>query len=85
MDIPRILNITESAHRIHNPLTPNKLATLARRCVLKPGTPVLDLGCGSGDVVHRARDHGIIGTGIDMDQLFTEEAKLRAVELGALR
>lgn len=35
MDIPRIFNITESAHRIHNPITPEKLATLgaARRCV----------------------------------------------------
>jgi hypothetical protein len=33
MDIPRIFNITESAHRIHNPITPEKLATLraARR------------------------------------------------------
>ena len=29
-----------------------------------------------------ARDHGVIGTGIDMSQLFTEQAKLRAVELG---
>ena len=29
-----------------------------------------------------ARDHGIIGTGIDMSQLFTEQAKLRADELG---
>ncbi|MBP1596828.1 MAG: hypothetical protein H6Q05_2205, partial [Acidobacteria bacterium] len=27
MDIPRIFNITESAHRIHNPFTPEKLAT----------------------------------------------------------
>ncbi|HNR14762.1 MAG TPA: SAM-dependent methyltransferase, partial [Thermodesulfobacteriota bacterium] len=25
MDIPRIFNITESAHRIHNPFTPEKL------------------------------------------------------------
>ena len=28
MDIPRLFNITESAHRIHNPITPEKLATL---------------------------------------------------------
>ncbi|MGE5360152.1 MAG: SAM-dependent methyltransferase, partial [Bacteroidales bacterium] len=28
------------------------------------------------------RDHGIIGTGIDMSQLFTEQAKRRAQELG---
>ncbi|HNZ28916.1 MAG TPA: SAM-dependent methyltransferase, partial [Candidatus Goldiibacteriota bacterium] len=25
MDIPRIFNISESAHRIHNPFTPEKL------------------------------------------------------------
>ena len=28
MDIPRIFNISESAHRIHNPFTPDKFATL---------------------------------------------------------
>jgi SAM-dependent methyltransferase len=29
-----------------------------------------------------ARDYGVIGTGIDMSQLFTEQAQLRAEELG---
>jgi SAM-dependent methyltransferase len=29
-----------------------------------------------------ARDYGIVGTGIDMSQLFSEQAKLRAQELG---
>jgi len=33
VDIPRIFNITESAHRIHNPITPEKLATLGAACV----------------------------------------------------
>jgi hypothetical protein len=28
MGISRIFNITESAHRLHNPFTPEKLATL---------------------------------------------------------
>ena len=28
MDIPRIFTITESAHRIHNPITADKLASL---------------------------------------------------------
>jgi len=83
MDIPRIFNITESAHRIHNPITPEKLATLGAALRLEPGTRVLDLGSGSGEMLCTwARDHGIIGTGIDMSQLFTEQAKLRAVELG---
>ena len=83
VDIPRIFNITESAHRIHNPFTPEKLATLGAALRLEPGTRVLDLGSGSGEMLCTwARDYGIRGAGIDMSQLFTEQAKLRADELG---
>jgi len=83
MDIPRIFNITESAHRIHNPITPEKLATLGTALRLGSGARVLDLGSGSGEMLCTwARDHGIIGTGIDMSRLFTEQAKRRAEELG---
>jgi SAM-dependent methyltransferase len=82
MDIPRIFNITESAHRIHNPFTPEKLATLGEALRLAPGTRVLDLGSGSGEMLCTwARDFGIIGTGIDLSQLFSEQAKRRAEEL----
>ncbi len=83
MDIPRIFNITESAHRIHNPFTSEKLATLGAALRLETGTRVLDLGSGSGEMLCTwARDHGVIGTGIDMSRLFTEQAKRRAEELG---
>ena len=83
MDIPRIFNITESAHRIHNPFTPEKFATLGAALRLKSGIRVLDLGSGSGEMLCTwARDHGVIGTGIDMSKLFTEQAKIRAEELG---
>ena len=83
VDIPRIFNITESAHRIHNPITPEKLATLGAALRLESGALVLDLGSGSGEMLCTwARDYGIIGIGIDMSQLFTEQAKLRAGELG---
>ena len=83
MDIPRIFNITESAHRIHNPITPEKLATLGAALRLESGARMLDLGSGSGEMLCTwARDHGVNGTGIDMSRLFTEQAKLRAVELG---
>jgi SAM-dependent methyltransferase len=82
VDIPRIFNITESAHRIHNPFTPEKLATLGEALRLKRGTRVLDLGSGSGEMLCTwARDWGIIGTGIDMSRLFSEQAKLRSEEL----
>ena len=83
MDIPRIFNITESAHRIHNPFTPEKLATLGAALRLEAGTRVLDLGSGSGEMLCTwARDYGISGVGIDMSRLFSEQAKLRAAELG---
>lgn len=83
MDIPRIFTITESAHRIHNPFTPEQLVTLGSALRLEPGTRVLDLGSGSGEMLCTwARDHGTVGTGVDMSQLFTEQAKRRAEELG---
>ncbi|NLI79012.1 MAG: class I SAM-dependent methyltransferase [Candidatus Riflebacteria bacterium] len=83
MDIPRIFTITESAHRIHNPITPEKLATLGAALRLDPGARVLDLGSGSGEMLCTwARDHGIVGTGVDLSPVFTEQAKRRAEELG---
>lgn len=83
MDIPRIFNITESAHRIHNPFTPEKYAALGAALRMKKGARVLDLGSGSGEMLCTwARDYGIVGTGVDMSGLFTEKAKLRAAELG---
>ena len=82
MDIPRIFNITESAHRIHNPFTSEKLATLGAVLRLEAETRVLDLGSGSGEMLCTwARDYKITGTGIDMSQLFSERAKRRAQEL----
>jgi precorrin-6B methylase 2 len=83
VDIPRIFTISESAHRIHNPITPEKLATLGAALRLESGARVLDLGSGSGEMLCTwARDHGITGTGIDKSRLFTEQAKRRAAELG---
>ena len=83
MDIPRLFNITESAHRIHNPFTPGKFATLGAALRLEPEDRVLDLACGSGEMLCTwARDYGIVGTGVDMSQLFSAQAKRRAEALG---
>lgn len=38
MDIPRIFTISESEHRIHNPFTEEKYATLGRVLRMKPGS-----------------------------------------------
>ncbi|UYO47181.1 class I SAM-dependent methyltransferase [Rhodopseudomonas palustris] len=83
MDIPRIFTVSESAHRIHNPFTAEKLAALGASLRMEPGTRVLDLGSGSGEMLCTwARDHGVSGAGIDMSPLFTAQAQLRARELG---
>ncbi|MDD4617244.1 MAG: methyltransferase domain-containing protein [Alphaproteobacteria bacterium] len=82
MDIPRIFNIMESAHRIHNPFTPEKLASLGAALRLQSESRILDLGCGSGEMLCTwARDYGIGGVGVDMSPLFVEQAKARAREL----
>lgn len=86
MDIPIIFNIMESAHRIHNPFTADKFATLGAALRLEPDAQVLDLGSGSGEMLCTwARDYGISGTGVDMSALFTAQAKQRAEELGVAR
>lgn len=83
MDIPRIFPIRESSHRIHNPFTPAKLATLGEALPLTPSTVVLDLASGSGEMLCTwARDHGIRGTGVDLSTVFTRQARARAIELG---
>lgn len=43
MDIPRIFTISESEHRIHNPFTAEKYATLGRVLRLVPEMHILDL------------------------------------------
>ncbi|MFF5722876.1 SAM-dependent methyltransferase [[Kitasatospora] papulosa] len=83
MDLPRIFTVRERSHRIHNPFTPGKLAILGQALHLAPGTRVLDLASGSGEMLCTwARDHGVTGTGVDISTVFTEEARARAAELG---
>lgn len=83
MDLPRIFTIRERSHRIHNPFTSGKLADLGRALHLTPGTRVLDLASGSGEMLCTwARDHHVVGTGVDISTVFTDEARARATELG---
>ena len=81
-DLPQRFVIRESSHRIHNAFTSEKLATLGRALYLSPGTSVLDLACGSGEMLCTwARDHRLTGTGVDISTAFIGAARARAIEL----
>jgi SAM-dependent methyltransferase len=83
VDLPRSFTIRESSHRIHNPFTSDKLATLGQALNLPPGTQLLDLACGTGEMLCTwARDHRVTGTGVDISTVFVAAACARAIELG---
>ncbi|WP_200213727.1 methyltransferase domain-containing protein [Micromonospora coerulea] len=83
MDLPRSFVIREGDLRILNPFDAGKLATLGRALKLRPGTSVLDLCSGKGELLCTwARDHGVVGTGVDISTSFTAAARGRAAELG---
>lgn len=82
-DLPREFVIRERHHRIHNPFGEDKLAVLGRALRLRPGDRVLDLACGSDELLCTwARDHGTTGTGVDLSSDFVATAAARAEELG---
>lgn len=79
----RLFSIRESGHRIHNPVTEQQLARFGAALDLRPGARLLDLACGSGELLTTwARDHGVTGTGVDLNPDFVAAGRRRAVELG---
>lgn len=83
MDALRHHTIREHSHRILDPFTDQQLATLGQALHLPPGATVLDLACGKGELLCTwARDHGTVGTGVDLNPAFLAAARERAAELG---
>ncbi|MFD4831899.1 SAM-dependent methyltransferase [Streptomyces uncialis] len=83
MDLPRSFTVREGSHRICNPFTSEKLALLGQAITPVPGTRMLDLASGKGEMLCTwARDHGVTGTGVDISTVFLDAARERAAELG---
>jgi SAM-dependent methyltransferase len=75
--------ISESGHRILNPFTEDKLLLVGAVSRLGPGTRLLDLACGKGELLCRfAREYGTSGHGVDLSEVFLAAAHERADELG---
>lgn len=75
--------IAEASHRILDPFTDPKLRLLGEVAAVGPGTRVLDLACGKGELLCRwAEWFGSGGVGVDLSPVFLGAAVARAAELG---
>lgn len=83
MTVPPRFTVSESSHRIMNPITPERIDEFGRALRLKPGMTMLDLAAGKGETLCQwALQHGITGTGVDLHPPFVAAARARAAELG---
>ncbi|MER7544248.1 SAM-dependent methyltransferase [Actinomadura sp.] len=79
----RYHEISEADHRILNPFTEEKLLLLGEVSRIGPGTRILDLACGKGEMLCRwAAAFGSAGHGVDLSEVFLAAARRRAGELG---
>ena len=78
----RFHEIAEGQHRILNPYSEEKYRLLGELCGLERDQSLLDLACGRGEMLCQwAARHGIVGTGVDISQVFLPGARERAREL----
>ncbi|MGP8222700.1 MAG: SAM-dependent methyltransferase, partial [Acidimicrobiales bacterium] len=86
VNVFRYHEISESSHRILNPLSFDKVLLLGDICRIAKGTRLLDLACGKGEMLCIfARDLGACGVGIDIHAPHLADARARASELGVER
>jgi SAM-dependent methyltransferase len=79
----RFHEISESRHRILNPLSVDKLRLIGRICAASGPTRVLDLCCGKAEMLCSwAAEHDVTGIGVDISEVFLDAAHQRAAELG---
>lgn len=83
VDVHRYHLISESTHRIMNPLAHDRMMLLGEICRLGPGDRILDLACGKGEMLCQfAARFGTSGKGIDIFPPLVDVARARATELG---
>lgn len=85
VDVHQYHRISESTHRIMNPLTLERLLLVGEICRLNADSNVLDLACGKGEMLSQfAARLGVAGVGVDVYAPVIADAYARAVELGVV-
>lgn len=75
--------IAEADHRIIDPFSDEKLMLVGQVARVGPGTRILDLCCGKGELLCRwAQEYGAEGIGVDISEVFLAAARERAAEFG---
>jgi SAM-dependent methyltransferase len=78
----RFHEISESRHRILNPLSAEKLRLVGEICELDDSMELLDLCCGKAEMLSTwAATYGSSGVGVDISAVFLGAARQRAAEL----
>ena len=76
MDIRKYYSVTHKYHVVCNPMSIAKTDELIELLKLAPGSVVLDIGCGKGELLTRlAERYDISGVGVDISPYFVEDAK----------
>lgn len=83
VDVHRYHQISESTHRVMNPLAPEKLLLVGEICEFGGPGRILDLACGKGELLCQfTKRSRATGVGVDIFAPLLAEARARAVELG---
>jgi len=81
MDIWKFYYVTHHYHEVCNPMSTAKLDELVGLLRLNPGSAVLDIACGKGELLTRlAERYGISGIGVDISQYFVADAEQKLRE-----
>lgn len=76
-------DISERYMELVNPSSPEKVLAIGRVLGLRPGQPVIDFGCGYGEMLALWAEHyGIQGIGIDIRPHACERARRKMQERG---
>ncbi len=76
-------DISERYMELVNPTSPQKVLTIGQMAGLRPGSRVIDFGCGFGEALSLwARQYGISGIGIDIRENACTRARQKMAEQG---